>query len=1013
MKDLKQTKLSFASVPRKSDATSRPLSGTTSASKDIPAKAQRRQGSLLTKARSHSGHAALECVEIPPPPKRSSRLKAASNASTPLKPSPSKKPISAQAREPSLKRKFSPPPDADTECSREVVHLPRIAVQPASSPATGQSSRQQRPLIPKDNNLVAGENDTTVPSRKKLRLSSPSSTLTPLPPSSLHDTESDDIEFVPTSQSDEQELTLPRIPVAKDPAAVQESVVKWRKETLAGPPSQADSVQSDPFYSPFSELSEVSIDVEFDPFPPSEDVLEMPAYQKRPRGHELQYPHTPCSSLATPASRPEPSALQRNSSSILDASPSEAFCSLTPPPSSVTDMPLEEVPQVEPMDTESKTRQLIADIKARAYAAAHSSPEQSAIEVGSLSDSESESSGEEDFATLIEKAKAKSRTQVTPAKAIAPTPTPEVTQRYYLRRNSPSSKPKARPTTPPPEGRKPSKNPIEVFLREKKREERNGTGMAAVRAAEKDLANSKSEAEQLSEMEDEEDGSSSGEDWERGLDLLRDHRKSKSKTSSPVTGPSGSHRSSRRSRAGTDDEDEETTAVGDILAKDMKENLAKALAKQNEQPVGVPLWSPVDAAEHDASMDMEFSLIIPSGDIDVSGNAMLQLLMRATRQNDIKQAFALLSSGLVGLLAMAQYSLIVPWLADVAFSDGDSSLRTLAYTQLMRLAPRADSRRSALDFSFVLRVLCRLGASPTVLEEHGWSIPSAPLLGVPLRIEERDEMCYRLASLVNSYAESFATEELSDVLLAMVLIGMDPTTPEGVRIDIRKACDSLEQAMDLAQQVELDACTKLVTFGKILSPPTQALLMSFIPGTSASTVRMARCVARSLLLDTTPSPEYQKNLPDLLPVVDLLVQEPGSCKSFDVVGNMGKEGYHDDLTCKLFILGRVLSDVDEYTLAEKQVVPKARKSELEEGADGERVQEKEPEQKLTLLQQVSRCLDLLHGKIVDTRAAHLDRSRAKAVIQRLSFRVHYQRAATLKAGTGDKSDLRRYFLKSS
>jgi hypothetical protein len=36
--------------------------------------------------------------------------------------------------------------------------------------------------------------------------------------------------------------------------------------------------------------------------------------------------------------------------------------------------------------------------------------------------------------------------------------------------------------------------------------------------------------------------------------------------------------------------------------------------------------------------------------------------------------------------------------------------------------------------------------------------------------------------------------------------------------------------------------------------------------------------------------------------------------------------------------------------------------------------------------------------VVDTRAAHLDRSRAKGAIQRLSMRVHYQRTALSKTG---------------
>lgn len=76
------------------------------------------------------------------------------------------------------------------------------------------------------------------------------------------------------------------------------------------------------------------------------------------------------------------------------ASPSNAFSSLTPPPSSdsISGPEPEEEPQViQPLDVKSKTDQLIADIKARAYAAAHSSPEQSPLALDSLSDSDSDS----------------------------------------------------------------------------------------------------------------------------------------------------------------------------------------------------------------------------------------------------------------------------------------------------------------------------------------------------------------------------------------------------------------------------------------------------------------------------------------------------------------------------------------------------------------------------------------------------------------------------------------------
>ena len=220
---------------------------------------------------------------------------------------------------------------------------------------------------------------------------------------------------------------------------------------------------------------------------------------------------------------------------------------------------------------------------------------------------------------------------------------------------------------------------------------------------------------------------------------------------------------------------------------------------------------------------------------------------------------------------------------------------------------------------------------------------------------------------MTTLTRSFPTEELDDILLAMVLAGMDPMSPEDLRTEVRKACDSVEQGMGLAQQVELDACKKLVAFGKTLSPPNQALLVSFIPGSSVSTVRMTRCVARSLLLDTTPSStEYQKSLPDLWPIIALLTPESGSGDHFDIPGNTDKEGYYDDLTCRLSVLSRVLTDIDEYTAMETRAARRAlKKSELEESTDKEKDKEKdmELESKQTLLQQVSRSLDLLHGKI--------------------------------------------------
>ena len=71
--------------------------------------------------------------------------------------------------------------------------------------------------------------------------------------------------------------------------------------------------------------------------------------------------------------------------------------------------------------------------------------------------------------------------------------------------------------------------------------------------------------------------------------------------SSPIAGPSRSQWSSKKSFAGgdkeSDDENQTSNAVGDTLAKDM-ENIALALAKQNEVPLGVLLCAP-DTADRE------------------------------------------------------------------------------------------------------------------------------------------------------------------------------------------------------------------------------------------------------------------------------------------------------------------------------------------------------------------------------------------------------------------------------
>jgi len=143
-------------------------------------------------------------------------------------------------------------------------------------------------------------------------------------------------------------------------------------------------------------------------------------------------------------------------------------------------------------------------------------------------------------------------------------------------------------------------------------------------------------------------------------------------------------------------------------------------------------------------------------------------------------------------------------------------------------------------------------------------------------------------------------------------------------------------------------------------------------------------------------------LPSLDPLVTLL---SSSDEEFSITDSTD----YDALTSRIAVLSVALSGIESY-VAEESMLRKL--AQAPEGCP----RKKEP----VPLEQIRTRLDALHGRIctsvlplsyrfpgsfadsvyhaVDTRAAHLDRSRAKGAIQRLSLRIHYQRVALSKTG---------------
>jgi hypothetical protein len=268
----------------------------------------------------------------------------------------------------------------------------------------------------------------------------------------------------------------------------------------------------------------------------------------------------------------------------------------------------------------SKTAKIIADIKAKAYAQALSSPEDSPL--GELRELE-DSSDEEDlfdvpvYATLHRHTAAHDATKDDPfSSPLSPVPT----TRYSLRDRGASgaastSRKSPSPRLPPPRTQPPKKvvlaDPLGALLREKKRADKGGKGVVALRQAE-DAVRAGSP---LSEDSDNE----KTEDWTNEAAALAAVKGNGRAWGTSSPGPS----SSDSDEVSLNDEDrcrllgeKRGKAVVGILDSDRANREA---AKGKQKVLGVPLW------EGDAA-PMDTDLTIPSLPDHIGGQPVLELL---------------------------------------------------------------------------------------------------------------------------------------------------------------------------------------------------------------------------------------------------------------------------------------------------------------------------------------------------------------------------------------------------
>ncbi|OSX66353.1 hypothetical protein POSPLADRAFT_1053004 [Postia placenta MAD-698-R-SB12] len=933
--------------------------------------------------------------------------------------------------------------DDDTDGEPDIKEFKVPRKPPGWFKDAAKGSSRSKPLTPKDNILPSpveskASRRPSTPKRARLSPEEPAMRA----PSSGN--EADIEELVPSSQSDEHELTLPK-DNRKDPVQVKQHVDKWRKETVTEPPSPAHTLPPSDGIVPPEPIENAEDDI-----PPPTDIpmdvdvsmkVRSPAPSRvsdaarlTPQSEvEVSLELRARSSVSTLSSYAGPSifaaAADRSttpprSESPLTFSSPNAFSSLTPPPSSD---PVPHPPTPQRITPRTKARQIADEIKAQVYARAPSSPEGSPLELQSLASSSDNESEDEFMAQLAKPDKGKGKAVAkplgiksgpfgSPLSNLESSPQDRrVLSRYNLRRQSPSvaSRLPALFATADASQRRTSRkaNPLDALLKEKALADKRGKGMDALRAAEVISSSSRARKNLRDELNNEDaDADSAWGDEAAAMCVVHAGAASSAALAIDEEDESEVEDALQEEDCEKILGEKDGKAVGKILAKDRGSRETKRHGRE-ERPLGVPLWD-MDAKISD-EMQVDGLPPLPQGLHEIDAHPVLHLLQNTVDSGDTLQLVTLLNANLlVHHLEPEQSAALVPWLFTLSMAPSGAAYGEPAWRTLLHICEHTLEQRPNLPLGLVIDCLVRLGAKPEVIEAAEWVVHQSS--HSTIQACDKYEIVHRLVSLVTAFARRSAldVEEIPDFVLFMLLVALEPSVPSDLKRDCMVAVESLGQSVPSnAQHIDVAICSKVVRYARDLSPLNRAHLLSFIVGGSQRTIRIARCIARCLLLDEDPpSVESYMQLPPLAPIIDLLSPPTGSEALFDIQGNSDKDDYYDNLACHVEVLSKALTGIDEYVALEKE----AARSEAAASPPSSQSSEsgkKAGRETATPLEQVKTVLDVLHGKIVDTRAAHLDRSRAKATLQRLSLRIWYQRMASQRSGpgTGKPRNLHGYF----
>ncbi|KAH8985992.1 hypothetical protein EDB86DRAFT_2957228 [Lactarius hatsudake] len=796
-------------------------------------------------------------------------------------------------------------------------------------------------------------------------------------------------EVVPTSQPDEVGLYSPvRLNASpRRKSAVHENVENWRHgrsaykfETVSPlrfAPEGDYSMEIDRPLSPltscphsltlgsplssFSELDTTFPEAELNMLPPlSQHALPSPASSSAGRPTFAQ--------IATPPSvRP-----------------------VTPPPSS----PEQEQPTPEPVapkDSKMKTAEIIKEIWASVRAKSTTDSEDSCLHAPISDELSSEEEDDEPFwknnktlashTTQTQKIAGVGRIHSLPSlpspSSPSPSPSPDelspVQHRDHRRHVPDFPRTRTQRTTARPAktltrtvnlgARK--VDPIKSLLRERTKESRTGGGIDVLNSVEGYDHTALLSDFSVDEADEPVDGTTSGGSGLTDENIRADAIGRQSEDANVVanTLEEEVHKEERERLLGA----KEGEAVGRILDADRKLGQIPA-----HDVLGVAAFNNYETMDTEAG-----NTPCPIWESAEGKTTTLTLLGDAIGRQDVDHihaVFRILSAEDMMVPGVAQ------WLCEQALWNENGHLGRFSRTFLLEMPLWAQSYPgSPLTVDLIVHTLMRLGLDKN-LGAYIRPIQDATYS----RLRNRSIVLGTMVKMISSFDHRWTLKQLPDIIVVLLLIGIDMGSSTELRRDILHSVSLLccQLPTECGEEgAEISVAERVLDLAGSLSPSNQALLLSFFARGSPSCLRIARAVANHVLIDSAIQPASYA-LPPLGPLISVLSHPDGPFSVRDSTD-------YDALTSRIAVLGIALSGIESY-VAEESMLRKTAQAAMPEGSP----RKKEP----LPLELVRARLDAMHGKIFDTRAAHLDRSRAKGAIQRLSMRVHYQRAALSKTG---------------